>query len=491
MKNLVFIFLLLWLFPSCNEILEDPDDVRVGIVIDEGLMTSQIWEVEYFSNGPQSPSIGFQEVFFEFNTGNTFDLINGGSRVFTGQWALSNEKDLLVIRSDGKIPAPYSEVENEWVILNADSNNIRILERNPKGAEELDFSPAHAREIPNVCEDITNMMGGKEWHIQELLTGGNVGAQDYESFEFAFETGSIAIAKAGAVELEGSWNTGISCNKFHFGFDQYAELKGISGLWQLSYFTENTIKLVMDKGQQNWEMKLVAGPNFSNNLCDEARSVIKGGSWTISKFVAGNDSYDSGFSQYLFQFKEEGKLLAFSNDAEFTGTWSLFGGCEKMSFDIDEDTVLDKINGEWQLVLVSSELIKLIAEAENNKKEVQFSRDPSSIGLCDLLDGLFDQGHTWHVSSYKVNKEDLTGKLKGINILFGANGALTINSDDVKTSGAWEMGEECKKIEIEVVEGNDVVNNLALDWYISEASKEQITLVYEGETELIELQLTT
>ena len=490
MKNLLIILLLFGLFSSCNDILEDPDNVREGITIGEELMTSQIWKVEYFSNDPQRAMAGFQGSFLEFNMDNTFDLINSNSQVFTGEWALSSTKDLLVIRSDGKIPEPYNEIENEWIILIADSENVRIQERDPKGAEEFNFIPAIDHEIPNICEEITGLMSNKSWRIQHLIIANNVRTADYEDFEFSFQNGARAIATAGATTLEGSWNAGIRCNKFHLGFYQYEGLKEIAGLWQLSYFTESTIKLVMNRGQLNWEMRLVAGTNIVDNLCEEAESNIRGGSWTVSKFVSGNDSFSDEFSGYFFQFKDEGELIAFNSDKEFKGNWSLVNNCEKIPISIDGDAVLNQINGDWQLVLVSKELLKLLTETENNKKEVRFVRELETVSLCDSLDRLFEKDHMWHVSFYQINNEDLTGQLQGTSIVFSSDRSLTISTGNVATTGAWALEEECKKIDIKA-EGTDPVNSLALDWYITKITEEKVILVHESEMNRIELHLTT
>ena len=494
MKNCLFILLLLWLFSSCNDFLEDPDTVRTGIAIEEELITSQIWKVEYFDNKPERGAAGFQGAFLEFNMDNTFDLINSNRQIYTGEWALSATKDLLVVRSDGKIPAPYNELENEWVILNSDHDNIRIQERDPNGTEEIEFSAAPDREIPNVCEGITKLIKDKSWHIQHLVIANSVRTSDYERFEFTFDSEATAIATAGTNQLEGSWNAGIRCNKFHFGFYQYADLNEISGLWRLSYFTESTFKLLMNREGLSWELTLISGQNVVDNLCEEAKSTIRGGSWTVSKFVTGNDSYGTDFSDYLFQFKEEGKLSAFYNDTEYTGNWSLVDGCEKMPITIEGNEVLDKINGDWQLVLVSKELLKLIAETENNKKEIQFVRDLGSISLCDSLDRLYEDDMTWHVTSYQVNNENRTEWMEGVNITFSKDNTLVIATGNVKTNGTWKLEEDCKKVSIKAessnVDNNDVINSIALEWNITKATEEKIILVHENETDSIELQLT-
>lgn len=494
MKNLFFILLLLSLFSSCNDILQDSDDVRVGSTIEEALLTSQIWKMEYFNSKPGSGVAAFSGAFLAFNTNNTFDLINKHKEVYTGQWALSSSKDLLVIRSDGKIPEPYKEVENEWIILNAEDDNIRIQERDPKGTEEFEFNVAADEEVPNVCTDITNLITDKKWRIQHLVVANSIKTTEYEKFEFTFDSSARAVATAANVGLEGSWHAGIRCNKFHLGFYHYTELNEISGLWQLSYFTESTIRLVMNREGLNWEMRLITGPGGFDNLCDEAESTLMGGSWTISKFISGNDSHESDFTGYFFQFKEEGKLLAFNNDAEYTGNWSLVDGCRQMPLTIEGNYVLDKINGSWQLVVVSNGLIKLAAEGENSKKEVQFVRDPGSVSLCESLDRMYEDNLTWHVTSYMVNNENLIERLAGVNILFSKDNSLIINEGNVKTNGTWALKDDCKKIDIEAennhTENSEVISRIALEWNIAEATKEKIILVHESETSNIELQLS-
>ena len=493
MKNLLLILLLTYIFSSCDSILEDPDNVRVGGTIEKELLTSQIWRTQYFNSEPRNGVPPFQESFMELNTDNTFDLINSEREIFTGQWALSTGNDLLVFRSDGKIPQPYSEIENEWVILNAEEDNIRIQERDANGTEEFDFSIAPDQEIPNVCEEVTKLIQDKQWRIQHLVVANSVKTSEYDDFEFTFDAFSGAVATTGSVSLEGSWNAGIRCNKFHFGFYRNTELAEISGLWQLSYFTESAIQLVMTRQGLNYEMKLISRQNAVNDLCQEAASTMMGGNWAISKFLSGNDDYKNDFAGYFFRFYHEGQLLAFNNNEELTGNWSLVNGCRQMPVSFETGNVLDRLNGSWQLVLISNESIKLTAQDDNVKREIQFTRDPASLDMCDKLDKMYEDDLTWHVSYYKANNENLTERMTGVSMRFSKDNTLIINDGDTRTNGSWELKDECEVVTIRADRsdiGSEIVGRLTLEWRITEAGEEKITLVHEGEAGLIEMHLT-
>ncbi|MDN5211322.1 hypothetical protein QQ020_04645 [Fulvivirgaceae bacterium BMA12] len=488
MKNFLIICLLSSILLSCNDILEDPDLVRTGITIDPELMASSIWKVAYTNSDPQNGFTDFQGAFLEFNTDNTFDLVNSDHELFTGEWALSQERDLLVIRSDGKIQAPFDEIENEWVILIAEDNHIRIQERDPQGSEEINFTTASNDEIPNMCEGITNLIKKKEWRIQRFVMAGDDITSWYSNFEFVFDTENKAVATNGPNTFDGSWQPGIRCDKFQLGFDHIGALNPISHLWRLSYFTENTISLTLTKESFTWEMILVTGQNLADNLCDKAQSIVKAGSWKVSKFVTGNDNYSNDFQDFLFRFNSNGQLVAATENTEFIGDWSLVNGCKNMPLNIRGNDFLEKISEDWKLVLVSESLINLITETENRKKEIQFTKLPEPTDLCDSLIKQFDKEQSWHVSLYQVNNEDLSDQLKGIAIAFNKDGTLTLTNGDLKINGDWNIKENCEKVEIKV-QGGGIVNKIAGEWYISEVTEKKIILVYESETESIELQL--
>ncbi len=489
MKNFLIICLLSSILLSCSDILEDPDLVRTGIAIDPELMASSIWKVEYTNSNPQNGTTGFQGAFLEFNADNTFDLVNSDHELFTGEWALSQERDLLVIRSDGKIEAPYDEIENEWIILIAENNHIRIQERDPKGSEEINFTTASNHEIPNMCEGITDLIKKKEWHIQRFVMAGEDITSWFSNFELVFDTEARATATNGSNTFNGSWQPGIRCDKFQLGFDHVSVLNPISHLWKLSYFTENTISLTLTKDSFTWEMILVTGQNLADNLCEQAESIVKAGSWKVSKFVTGNDNYSNDFKDYLFRFNANGQLVASAENTEFIGDWSLVNGCRNMPLDIRGNDFLDKVSEDWKLVLVSENLINLIAETENRKKEIQFTKLPEPTDLCDSLIKQFGREQAWQVSSYKVNNEDLSEQLKGIAITFNKDGTLILTNGDHKNEGDWNIKEDCTKVEIKLQSGG-IVNKILGEWYITEVTEKKIILVYESETERIELQLT-
>lgn len=490
-KILYLIIPLLFLIAfSCND-LEEPGDI-LGLAIEVEIIIAQTWNVEYLSNDDASTN-NFQDAYIEFNIDNTYDLISKENNIYSGEWALSTTKDLLVIQSDGKIPPPYNEIENEWIFISVGNDQISIRERDTKGGEEVLLRSPNIADLPRVCEDLTGLIKDKSWRVDRLVAANEDLTAQFEGFEFNFDSQQEVNAKNGDQGYVGNWNAGIRCNKFHIDFGDITELEEISSLWYLSYFSESVIKLVISRGSRNWELKLVNGENPADNFCDEAAAMITEDGWKVDKFLVGNDDLSSTLAKYQFEFADDGQLIVANSSEKFEGNWSLSNNCEDISITINNTVLAGFLNEDWQLLLISSGLMKLVSERENIRREISFSReikDPDPVKQCDTMARIAEKELTWEVTKYQVNETDAVADLAAVTLKFLPDGLLIITVGDDRIEGSWNMKEDCKKIELKA-QGNSLIEKIAMEWYLTAVSLEKMIFVYEGNNQRIEMQLAT
>ncbi len=488
MKLLKLFFVMLVLaFASCSD-LEGPVDDIQGLVIEEEKIVSRTWEIEYFGNGPSTPT-GFQNAFMALNDDNTFDIINADKEIFSGEWALSNAKDLLVIQSDGKIPAPYDEIENEWVFTLIENDQILLRERDGQGGEEIRLNTPLNSDIPRVCENLVSLVVEKSWKIERILAANVDRTSNLEGYEFSFTSAEEVVIKNQDNRFVGKWDGGIRCDKLNLDFGSVAALNDISGFWVLNYITENEIKLERNAAGELWEIKLAFNKAPSSDFCQEVEEIIVKGAWKVDKFLIGNENLSTSINEFKVEFASQGNLILHSDDRKTEGSWSLSSNCEMLPVRIDDPAFTNLLSENWRILVVTKTLLTLVSENDNVKKEIKLSRESSQqVDSCIYLQQAAEKMLFWGVEKYVFDDTDKTESFQDMSFQFLADNKFLVHHENEIIESTWAMQDECKKIEIDGGQST-VAEQISYSWYLTKISLEKMILIYEAGDRRIEMHL--
>ncbi len=478
----------LWIIlVGCSD-LDAPPDIK-GLVVEDEAITSRTWKIEYFGNGPTA-SVGFRDAFIAFNDDNTFDIINNENKIYSGEWALSNSKDFLVIQSDGKIPSPYNELENEWIFTFVDTNEIMLRERDDQGSEEIRLNKPDNAEIPRVCDDIVNLLGTKTWYIERFLAANIDRTEEFKHHKFLFTSSAEVVVESTAERIVGNWDAGIRCDKISFDFGSVSNLNEFIGLWEISYISNNEIKLTKNEDGNLWEIRFSLRQTLMEDFCEKVESTVIAGNWNVDLLIIGNEDLSPTIQEFKVKFSPEGNLVVFNTDREIPGNWSLSNTCEIMAVRIEEASFSNLLSEDWQVLVVTDTLMKFVSEKDNLKKEISFSREPTTLpdDSCSYLHQSVEKQLLWVVEKYIVNDAQQTAAFEGVSFQFLSENRFFTKINNEVYESSWEIDDECKKLSTDGGQ-SEIAELISYSWYITKISLEKMILVYEDNERNIEMQL--
>ncbi len=367
MKYNIYIPLVLLFLASCSakrdEAFEPPQ------VPTEEQLVSQIWKVNYFSDGTQNEA-AFENSYIEFNTDNTFDLLDENNNIYSGKWAIDGS--LLVIQSDGLIIAPKNAIEGEWIITQSFDDVIQIKERD--GIDEFSFAKPTQQQLPNACTDTDAIIAHKKWIVKEFTKNGSTIPSE-NNVTFTFSKDHNFATSNGS---KGLWSNGIRCSKLQLDFG--TTKNAFAKAWSIQYLSDHSIKLKYATNSTDWSMELkrdtVANTDFPayQTICSEIDSVLTKKQWVLSMVRTGNQINTAKFSNYTYSFNDNNTLSVLMANEKIVGSWKLSDACDNIQITFSDKATADILNGNWRLFFVSERKLKLLSTVDNTIKEVHFSK---------------------------------------------------------------------------------------------------------------------
>ena len=102
-------------------------------------------------------------------------------------------------------------------------------------------------------------------------------------------------------------------------------------------------------------------------------AILIDGPWRVSFFFDKDEEETDEFDGLTFQFDSNGVFEAFQNGSLLkAGTWQLAldDGRQKLIIDIEGTQPLDELNEDWDILEVSSDLIRLEDNRDDNEEEL-------------------------------------------------------------------------------------------------------------------------
>ena len=168
----VFVLVILLIFIGLVSCIQTGDEERPGMRVSTDLLLTKVWQVNLFKDNGQDKTILFNDVFLEFRSNFIFKITKGCD-IIEGEWILSSDSTLLVIRiPDGH--QPLDQLDDEWVITWLTDSEMRFIEQDNKGDEEFHLSTAPLPAINcQSCENVVEILTDSIWAITSFTVGSN------------------------------------------------------------------------------------------------------------------------------------------------------------------------------------------------------------------------------------------------------------------------------------------------------------------------------
>lgn len=107
--------------------------------------------------------------------------------------------------------------------------------------------------------------------------------------------------------------------------------------------------------------------NSAQNVSELTQTEVTGkveGLWTVTKFQDDNDDYTNAFSDWTFDFRDDGTLLANAPSQQYTGIWFVQwdddrGGYYELHIQISGTYHLDEMTEDWYFTSLDKSRMEL------------------------------------------------------------------------------------------------------------------------------------
>ncbi len=104
--------------------------------------------------------------------------------------------------------------------------------------------------------------------------------------------------------------------------------------------------------------------NVNTTEFEQIKTTLPQGEWEITKLIDGQSDHTAAFKSFVFNFKEDGTVIATTDLFTEPGTWaydnsSSSSSSEELLLQFSENDPFDVINDDWDIVSVTNSKIEL------------------------------------------------------------------------------------------------------------------------------------
>ena len=470
-----FYLIFLPLLIGMSSCLETGDEERPGMVVNTDYLYNKVWQVNLFKDDGQDLTLLFHEVFLEFRPNFVF-RVTSGCDVTEGEWILSSDSTLLVVRMPNSME-PLNQLADEWVITWLTDTEMRLIEQDNKGDEEFHLSTAPLRAIScQLCNNISKVLTDSIWSITKFAGTENDFTEEARGSYLDFEESGDVTMHVDGNEIQGHWALTDQCSTLVIQWKDgqvYPELYcQLADSW---YIHEAGNESVLLENENIAELDLSKGPIPD---CQELHKGILNTSWSIDHMSINQDDVSGNFRGTGFTFLEGNQLATeVLVGPAVLGSWLLSGNCDQLSVEIQAGH-LKELSRDWSIIDIHDNEITLVYEEGALRMEMTLKKGKPEITqeCLEFINFLTEQ--QWYFSSYTDGEKTPNTLFDGYNISFKDDGDVVVWNNDQEIVGKWFPIRDCTQIVVMIDRESDA-GVLAGKWTITDSNYKEISMVYE------------
>ncbi|GJM28123.1 MAG: hypothetical protein DHS20C17_07580 [Cyclobacteriaceae bacterium] len=443
------------------------------MVVKADYLYTKIWGVSLFKDDGLDKTALFNNVFIEFRPNFIF-RITQGCETTDGEWILSSDSTLLVIRIPDNTE-PLNQLSDEWVVTWLSDTEMRFIEQDNKGDEEfhLTVAPLNALSCKS-CDHIDDFLIDKTWSVTSLIS--NVGditdeiRGDYIEFK---ENGEV-ILHSTDYQIVGSWALTDQCRLLVLRWFQdqvYPDVyRHLEDSWVIGETDQPLITLENDAGTLELTEGIIP-------YCQDLHTNVLNTSWTIDFVSINQDDVSDNFTGTGLTLLDNNQLATeVMVGPAVLGTWILTGNCDRISFDIQAGQ-LKELSREWIIISVDEETITLVHEEGSLRMEMHLKKGAPQLSVeCQEAIDHFTYGK-WSIGKFTSNNSEDNTQYKAYSFKFKEDGTIVASDDTDEITGKWYPTGDCSQVVI-YLDSNSSLSELSGKWEV-EFYENGIIMVYE------------
>ncbi len=340
---------------------DQQDDEPIDPTQFETDLTTGNWYVTYYFHEYDNTDY-FSGYQFTFSS-NGDAVAQNGSDTVLGEWDFSGG-DTPELELDFGDDFPFDELDEDWEIIEATSEMIRLKYEDDEAVDYLTFE-----RNPNASgsnEDLNMLiqyLTSSTWFVNLLDDSGDDKTCTFVDYEFTFETGGTVSAFSTSNTVVGYWTAQIDDGQLALilNFDSSGSNSVFADLnddWDVLVSSNTAINLRDISGGGggtdllNFERNPYTGCSGSGVTAQDVRDILEDGQWFVSSFLDDGVDETSDFYNYVLTFSTGGNVTATNGSNTNYGTWSVNETSDGLEIVLDfgVSEPFESLNDDWDIL---------------------------------------------------------------------------------------------------------------------------------------------
>ena len=333
------------------------------------ILTDSTWSITSLVGGANDVTEGSFGSYMEFGLDGKV-ILHIDDKQFIGYWAVTDNCHTLEIQwaEDQMLPELYNRLANAWYINETTFDFISL--ENIDTDAKLQITKGQVID----CKEIHNSLLNTSWYIDYMAINTDDVSTSFIGTGLTFlENGQLATEVIVGPAVLGSWGLTGDCSGLLLDI-QAGQLTELSREWIITDITNDKITLVYEEGSLRMELHLIKGQPKLSIECTEFIDYILEGSWAVKKYKE-NEQSDNRFEGYNYQFKEDGRLIAWNSEHEIIGRWYPIRDCGYIIIEIDQNSAMKDMAGKWRIENYNDNSIIMVYVKMSKTRTVELIRN--------------------------------------------------------------------------------------------------------------------
>ncbi len=334
------------------------------------ILVDSVWSITMLAAGANDVTSETKGAYLDFQEDGLV-ILHIDEEELVAFWVITDNCQSLEIKwkDNQMLPKQYLRLEDTWSIQETDLQ--LIVFENEETDANLQIVKGRIPECPDLLSDMLNT----SWFIDYMAINDDDLSGHFVGTGLTFlENDQLATEVVVGPAVLGGWMISGACDRLDIEI-QSGQLKVLSRQWIITDIENEKITMVYEEGTLRMELHLKKGKPVRTDHCVELIEYIVQDKWSVKAYSEDDQSDDTRFKGYYFRFKENGHLNTWNSDQQVTGKWYPINSCRSLVIEIDKNSIMEPLAGEWEIEQYRDNSITLVYEVMGKTRTLELVRN--------------------------------------------------------------------------------------------------------------------